>query len=44
VEKGTRPAMPSCGTVVGAASDPDIEFFLAEKSDLCRLPGCANRV
>ena len=27
MEKGTRPAMPSCGTVVGAASDSDIEFF-----------------
>jgi hypothetical protein len=27
VEKGTRSAMPSCGTAVGAASGPDIEFF-----------------
>jgi hypothetical protein len=44
VSKGTRSAMPSCGTAVGAASDPDIEFFGAEKSDLCSLPGCANRV
>jgi len=32
VEKGTRSAMPSCGTAVGAASsDPDMEFFSAEK-------------
>ena len=31
MEKGTRPAMPSCGTVVGAASDSDIEFFFFER-------------
>lgn len=31
VSKGTRPAMPSCGTVVGAASDPDIEVFFWQR-------------
>ena len=41
MEKGTRPAMPSSGTVVGAVSDPDIEFFFDREE---RFPGCANRL
>ena len=31
MSKGTRSAMPSCGTAVGATSDPDIEFFFGKE-------------